>query len=203
LLINFSSFTQNSESFKILSQFSNISLFDSRGLAYIENNGQHKLQWFGPDLLEKGLNILNTKYPPYKRRSFSCFYLNLLHIVQTQTTTNYLSYWERNFNSILKFQGTINILYVHVQPREVQKTSFKFILSQPAASRVRFLPEDLVSWLDLKLCIQLFQYTLAIITSQLHCFQLRTILNGKDFKFFSHGLCTKKQNNLLQHVHGK
>jgi hypothetical protein len=32
-------------------------------------------------------------------------------------------------------------------------------------------------------------YTLPIITSQLHCFQLRTTLNGKDFKFFSHGLC--------------
>ena len=32
------------------------------------------------------------------------------------------------------------------------------------------------------------KYTLSIIRSQLHCFQLlRTILNGKDFKFFSHG----------------
>ena len=30
------------------------------------------------------------------------------------------------------------------------------------------------------------KYTLSIITSQLHCFQLRTTLNGKDFKgFFS------------------
>jgi hypothetical protein len=26
-------------------------------------------------------------------------------------------------------------------------------------------------------------YTLSIITSQLHCFQVRTTLNGKDFKF--------------------
>ena len=47
------------------------------------------------------------------------------------------------------------------------------------------------------------QYTLSIITSQLHCFQLRTTLNGKDFKFFSHGLCTEKQNILLQHMHEK
>jgi hypothetical protein len=31
------------------------------------------------------------------------------------------------------------------------------------------------------------QYTLSIITSQLHCFQLRTILNGKYFKFFLMG----------------
>jgi hypothetical protein len=46
-------------------------------------------------------------------------------------------------------------------------------------------------------------YTLPIITSQLHCFQLRTTLNGKDFKFFSHGLCTEKQNILLQHMHKK
>ncbi len=49
----------------------------------------------------------------------------------------------------------------------------------------------------------LTQYTLSIITSQLHCFQLRTTLNGKDFKFFSHGLCTEKQNILLQHMHEK
>jgi hypothetical protein len=47
------------------------------------------------------------------------------------------------------------------------------------------------------------EYTLSIITSQLHCFQLRTILNGKDFKFVSHGLCTKKQNILLQHMREK
>ena len=47
------------------------------------------------------------------------------------------------------------------------------------------------------------QYTLSIITSQLHCFQIRTILNGKDFKFFSHGLCTEKQNILLQHMRKK
>ena len=30
--------------------------------------------------------------------------------------------------------------------------------------------------------------------SQLHCFQLRTTLNRKDFSFFSHGLCTEKQS---------
>ena len=48
-----------------------------------------------------------------------------------------------------------------------------------------------------------FQYTLSIIMSQLHCFQLRTILNGKDFKVFSHGLCTEKQNILLQYMHEK
>ncbi len=28
------------------------------------------------------------------------------------------------------------------------------------------------------------KYTLSIITSQLHCCQLRTTFNGKDFKFF-------------------
>jgi hypothetical protein len=44
--------------------------------------------------------------------------------------------------------------------------------------------------------LEMYQYTLSIITSQLHCFQLRTSLNGKDFKFFSHGLCTEKQNIL-------
>jgi uncharacterized protein VirK/YbjX len=49
-----------------------------------------------------------------------------------------------------------------------------------------------------------WQYTLSIlITSQLHCFQLRTIFNRKDFKFFSHGLCKEKQNILLQHMHKK
>ena len=47
------------------------------------------------------------------------------------------------------------------------------------------------------------QYTLSIITSQLRCFQLRTTLNGKDFGFFSHGLCTEKQNILLQHMREK
>ena len=47
------------------------------------------------------------------------------------------------------------------------------------------------------------QYTISIIMSQLHCFQLRTTLNGKDFKFFSHGLCTEKQNIHLQHMHEK
>ena len=47
------------------------------------------------------------------------------------------------------------------------------------------------------------KYTLSIITSQLHCFQLRTTLNGKDFKFFPHRLCTEKQNILLQHMHEK
>jgi hypothetical protein len=46
-----------------------------------------------------------------------------------------------------------------------------------------------------------YQYTISIITSQLHCFQLRTTLR-KDFKFFSHGLCTEKQN-ILQHMHEK
>jgi hypothetical protein len=35
-------------------------------------------------------------------------------------------------------------------------------------------------------CMCSSKYTLSIITSQLHCFQLRTTLNGKDFKFFSH-----------------
>ena len=29
-----------------------------------------------------------------------------------------------------------------------------------------------------------FKYTISIITSQLHCFQLRATLNGKDFKIF-------------------
>ncbi len=47
------------------------------------------------------------------------------------------------------------------------------------------------------------KYTLSIITSELHCFQLRTTLNEKDFNFFSHGLSTEKQNILLQHVHEK
>ena len=32
--------------------------------------------------------------------------------------------------------------------------------------------------------ILLIEYTLSIITSQLHCFQLRNTLNGKDFNFF-------------------
>ena len=32
------------------------------------------------------------------------------------------------------------------------------------------------------------QYTLSIIKSKLQCFQLRNTLNGKNFKFFSHGL---------------
>ena len=45
-----------------------------------------------------------------------------------------------------------------------------------------------------------FCTSLSIITSQLHCSQLRTTLNEKDFKFFSHGLCTEKQNILLQHM---
>jgi hypothetical protein len=48
-----------------------------------------------------------------------------------------------------------------------------------------------------------YRYDVSIITSQLHCFQLRTTLDGKDFKFFSHGLCTEKQNILLQHMHEK
>jgi hypothetical protein len=47
------------------------------------------------------------------------------------------------------------------------------------------------------------QYTLSIITSQLHCFELRTTSNGKDVQFFSHGLCTEKQNILPQHMREK
>jgi hypothetical protein len=39
--------------------------------------------------------------------------------------------------------------------------------------------------------------------SQLHCFQLRTTLNGMDFKFVSHGLWSEEQNILLQHMHKK
>jgi hypothetical protein len=50
-------------------------------------------------------------------------------------------------------------------------------------------------------CQQLFITPFSIITSQLHCFQLRTTLNGKDFKFFSLGLCIEKQNTLLQRMH--
>ena len=45
------------------------------------------------------------------------------------------------------------------------------------------------------------EYTFAVITSQLHCFQLRTTLNGIDFKFVSHGLWSEKQNILRQHMH--
>ena len=41
----------------------------------------------------------------------------------------------------------------------------------------------------------LTENTLSIITSQLHCFQLRTTLSGKDFKFLSH--------ILLQHMREK
>ena len=55
-------------------------------------------------------------------------------------------------------------------------------------------------WLRVWVC---WQFTLSIITTQLHFFQLRTILDGKDFKFFSHGLCTEKQNILLQHMREK
>ena len=40
-----------------------------------------------------------------------------------------------------------------------------------------------------------------IITSQLPCFQLRTTLNGIDFKFVSHGLWSEKQNIIRQHIH--
>ena len=58
--------------------------------------------------------------------------------------------------------------------------------------------------LEISIYKTLLQYTLSIITSQPHCFQLRTNLNGKpDFKFFSHGLCTEKQNILLQHMFEK
>jgi hypothetical protein len=46
------------------------------------------------------------------------------------------------------------------------------------------------------------KYTLSIITSQLHCFQLRATLNGKDFKFFLMGYA-EKQNILLQHMREK
>ena len=37
------------------------------------------------------------------------------------------------------------------------------------------------------------QYTLSIITSQLHCFQLRTILNGKNFIFFLMGYAQRSR----------
>jgi hypothetical protein len=43
------------------------------------------------------------------------------------------------------------------------------------------------------------QYTLSIITPQPPCFQLRTTLKERIY----HGLCTKKQNILLLHMHGK
>ena len=46
------------------------------------------------------------------------------------------------------------------------------------------------------------QYRLSInATSKLHCFQLRTTLNGKDFKFGSHRLWSEEQNILLPHMH--
>jgi hypothetical protein len=50
-------------------------------------------------------------------------------------------------------------------------------------------------------CVNTIDIT--VITSQLHCFQLRTILNGIDFKFVSHGLWSEKQNILRQHMHKK
>jgi hypothetical protein len=40
-------------------------------------------------------------------------------------------------------------------------------------------------------------------TSQLHRFQLRTTLNGMDFKFVSYGLWSEEQNILRQHMHKK
>jgi hypothetical protein len=49
------------------------------------------------------------------------------------------------------------------------------------------------------------QYTLSVITSQLHCsFQLRTTLNGKDFNFFLMGCALREAEQfLLQHMHKK
>ena len=49
------------------------------------------------------------------------------------------------------------------------------------------------------------KYTLSIITSQLHCFQLRTTLNGKDFKFFFlMGYAQRSRASiLLHHMHEK
>jgi hypothetical protein len=41
------------------------------------------------------------------------------------------------------------------------------------------------------------QYTLSIITSQLHCFQLRTTLNGKDFKFFLMGYAQRSRTSFF------
>ena len=41
-----------------------------------------------------------------------------------------------------------------------------------------------------------------VITSQLHCLQLRnTLNNGMDFKFVSYKLWTEKHNILRQHMH--
>jgi hypothetical protein len=41
------------------------------------------------------------------------------------------------------------------------------------------------------------QYTLSIIMSQLHCFQLRTTLNGKDFKFFLMGYAQRSRTSIF------
>ena len=51
--------------------------------------------------------------------------------------------------------------------------------------------------------VNMREQTSPVITSQLHCFQLRTTLNGMDFKFVSHGLWSEEQNILLQHMHKK
>jgi hypothetical protein len=43
------------------------------------------------------------------------------------------------------------------------------------------------------------EYTLSIITSQLHCFQLKTTLNGMLFQVCFSWLWEEKQSILLQH----
>ncbi len=49
--------------------------------------------------------------------------------------------------------------------------------------------------------VRIIEYTLSIITSQLHCFQLRTTLNGKDFKlFFSWAMHGEAEHPSLTHA---
>jgi hypothetical protein len=73
--------------------------------------------------------------------------------------------------------------------------------SETLVQNLTWVTMELPIFLNMRLKIGTVQYTLSIITSQLHCFQLRTTCNGKDFKFFSHGLYTDKQNILLQYMH--
>jgi hypothetical protein len=79
-----------------------------------------------------------------------------------------------------------NRLEFHCHYPWVNAMKFNFELIQNVHP-TRLLDEIGTMWTGFNMQINVMcQYTLSIITSQLYCFQLRTTLNGKDFKLFTH-----------------
>jgi hypothetical protein len=115
-----------------------------------------------------------------------------IHKEDDNRTRNRSKNCKYNWTGVCVLRRTINGKNFHVKKFKTERLQ---VQRQILNGIYSISDEGLSGWV--------YPNTPSIITSQLRCFQLRTTLNGKDFKFFSHGLCTEKQNILLEHMHEK